>query len=105
MRVLITGDISAQGAVAKALDAVHNKRRIAIVLTLSSMTMAAIAAEAWAGSNGVLCADVHESGERVAIFDIADSIIALPGTSDELLRMAGDRGIKVWQPYKPQTDC
>lgn len=100
MRVLITGDIATPGAVARALDAAHNKRRIAIVLHVSPMLMSSMAAEQWANENGVLCADIHANG-TVAIFHVADSIIAFPGTSDALLAMARERGVKVWEPYKP----
>lgn len=101
MRVLITGDIATPGAVARALDAAHNKRRIAIVLHVSGMLMSSMAAEKWADENRVLCADAHENSGPVALFEIADSIIAFPGTSSELLSMARERGVKVWEPYKP----
>lgn len=104
MRVLITGDMATPGAVARALDAAHNKRRIAIVLHVSSMLMSSMAAEKWADANGVLCADVQESSGIVALFAIADSIIALPGTSAELLSAARERGVKVWEPYKPKQE-
>lgn len=103
MRVLITGDMATPGAVARALDAAHNKRRIVIVLVLSGINAAAIEAEAWAGAIGVLSAEVHEVEGRVNIFDIADSIIALPGTSAEFLDMARKAGVKVWEPYKQQS--
>ena len=101
MRVLITGDIATPGAVARALDAAHNKRRIAIVLHVSGLLMSSMAAEQWANDNGVLCADAHENNGPVALFEIADSIIAFPGTSGAFLAMARERGVKVWEPYKP----
>lgn len=100
MRVLITGDMATPGAVARALDAAHNKRRIAIVLHVSSLLMSSMAAEQWANDNGVLCADIHSDNGTVGIFAVADSIIAFPGTSDTLLAMARERGVKVWEPYK-----
>lgn len=105
MRVLITGDIATPGAVARALDAAHSKRRIAIVLHRSDMLMSSMAAEKWASDNGVLCADIHDESGPVVIFEIADSIIAFPGTSDELLRVARERGVKVWEPYKPKGEA
>lgn len=101
MRVLLTGEIFTPGAVARALDAAHKKRRISIVLHLSGMLVSSMAAEQWASVNGVLCADIHSENGTVGIFAVADSIIALPGTSDALLEVARERGMKVWELYKP----
>lgn len=100
MRVLITGDMATPGAVARALDAVHNKRRIAIVLHLSD-TAAARAAEAWANDNGVLFATIEDANCVEAIFELADSVIAFPGSGADALAAAKARGVKVWEPYKP----
>ncbi len=100
MRILITGEMATPGAVARALDAAHNKRRIAIVLHLGDGLLSSMAAEHWANDNGVLCADVHSENGTVGIFAVADSIIAFPGTSPELLAIARDRGVKVWEPFK-----
>lgn len=100
MRVLITGELATPGAVARALDAAHNKRRIAIVLHLSTVLMSSMAADLWAEENGVLCADVYEYSGVSSLFAVADSIIAFPGTSAELLEMARKAGVKVWEPYK-----
>lgn len=99
MRVLITGDIATPGAVARALDAAHNKRRIAIVLHLST-TAAARAAESWANDNGVLFATIEDANSTDAIFELADSVIAFPGSGAAALDVARARGVKAWEPYK-----
>lgn len=98
MRVLIMGDLGQFGPVLQVLDAAHAKRPISLVLYNGS-TVAALAAEQWAGRHGILCADVWEGAESTCIFDLADSIIALPGASDQFLAMARERGAKVWQPF------
>lgn len=102
MRVLITGELATPGAVARALDAAHNKRRIAIVLHLSD-TMAARSAEQWANQNGVMFATI-EDGNTKGIFELADSIIAFPGSGADALAQACEHGVKVWEPYKPKQE-
>lgn len=104
MRVLIMGELGQADLVRQALDAVHTRRPISIVL-YTGPTVAALAAEQWAGQHGILCGDVHEGAESTCIFDLADSIIAFPGTSSQFLAMAQERGAKVWQPYKVKPDC
>lgn len=104
MRVLITGEMATPGAVARALDAVHNKRRIVIVLHLSD-TAAARAAEAWANNNGVLFATIEDANSAGAIFDLADSVIAFPGAGAAALDEARECGVKVWEPYKPKGEA
>ncbi|MNC26581.1 hypothetical protein D3C76_649870 [compost metagenome] len=104
MRVLITGDLGLAHLVRQALDAAHARRPIVIVL-YTGQTVAALAAEQWASQHGILCGDVWEGADSSCIFDLADSIIALPGTSDQFLAMAREREAKVWQPYKVKPDC
>ena len=101
MRVLITGEMATLGSVARVLDAAHNKRRIAIVLHLSD-TAAARAAEAWANTNGVLFATIEDANSSEAIFQLADSVIAFPGSGAGALDEARAQGVKVWEPYKPK---
>lgn len=103
MRVLITGEMANPGAVARALDAAHNKRRIAIVLHLSD-TAAARAAEAWANTYGVLFATIEDANSSEAIFQLADSVIAFPGSGAGALDEARAQGVKVWEPYKPKPE-
>lgn len=102
MRVLITGELGQPELVRQVLDAAHAKRPIGVVF-YTGMTMAALTAEQWAGRHGILCGDVWEGAESTCIFDLADSIIALPGTSEQFLAMAGERGARVWQPFKPKA--
>ena len=104
MRVLLTGDIHRAEQITQVLDAAHAKRPIDIVL-YTGPTVASLAAEQWAGRQGILCGDVWEGADSTCIFDLADAIIALPGTSDQFLAMAAERGAKVWQPYKVKPDC
>lgn len=104
MRVLLTGDIHRGEQINQVLDAAHAKRPITLVL-YTGPTVAALAAEQWAGRHGILCGDVWEGANSTCIFDLADSIIALPGTSTEFLGMARERGAKVWQPFKVKSDC
>lgn len=99
MRVLITGELATPGAVARALDAAHNKRRIAIVLHIHE-TAASRAAEQWANDNGVLFVTIEQVSSPDVFFELADSIIAFPGTRDGALELARERGVKVWEPYK-----
>lgn len=98
MRVLITGDVHQVELAHQVLDAAHARRPISLVL-YTGPTVAALTAEQWASQHGILCGDVWEGAESTCIFDLADSIIALPGTSPEFLAMAGERGAKVWQPF------
>lgn len=104
MRVLLTGDIHRAEQITQVLDAAHTKRAITVVL-YTGPTVAALAAEQWAGRQGILCGDVWEGADSACIFDLADAIIALPGTSEAFLAMASERGAKVWQPFKVKTDC
>lgn len=99
MRVLITGDLGQADLVLQVLDAAHARRPIGIVL-YTGPTVAALAAEQWASRHGILCGDVHEGAESTCIFDLADSIVAFPGTSAQFLAIAAERGAKVWQPFK-----
>lgn len=85
--------------VARALDAAHNKRRIAIILH-EGQSLAVTAAEQWAGQNGVLLAELEDASHPDVVFDLADSVIAFPGTSQRVLDAARERGVKVWEPYK-----
>lgn len=99
MRVLVMGELGQAHLVRQSLDAAHAKRQITLLL-YTGMTTAALAAEQWASQHGILCGDVWDGAESTCIFDLADSIIALPDTSPEFLAMAGERGANVWQPYK-----
>lgn len=99
MRVLLTVDTMTADLATKALDAAHARRPISIVL-YTGPTVAALAAEQWASRHGILCGDVHEGAESTCIFDLADSIVAFPGTSSQFLAMAQERGAKVWLPFK-----
>lgn len=103
MRVLLTGDIRHGEQINQVLDAAHAKRPITLVL-YTGPTAAALAAEQWAGRHGILCGDVWEGANSSCIFDLADAFIALPGTSDQFMAMAGEHGAKVWQPFKVQSD-
>lgn len=103
MRVLLTGDTQSAAQAIQTLDAAHAKRPITLVL-YTGPTVAALAAEQWAGRHGILCGDVWEGADSACIFDLADAFISLPGTSDQFLAMAGEHGAKVWQPFKVKSD-
>lgn len=104
MRVLVTGDVHQADLAHQVLDAAHAKRPITLLL-YNGRTTASFAAEQWASRHGILCGDVWEGAASTCIFDLADSIIAFPGTSDQFLAMAREREAKVWQPYKVKPDC
>lgn len=103
MRLLImgdlVGDLGRSDMMHRLLDAAHAKNPIDVVL-YNGPTMAALDAERWANANGILCGDVWEGADSNCIFDLADSVIALPGTSNEFLVMAREREVKVWEPLK-----
>jgi predicted Rossmann-fold nucleotide-binding protein len=100
MRVLVCGgrDYSDAAAVRRALQAVHDKYLIGLIIEGGALGADRLARQ-WAIDNGVPYCTYNE---RMIIEGEPDAVVAFPGgrgTAD-MVGKAKAAGIKVWEPIK-----